>query len=73
MYFRSIYLRKCYWLKDFLSGQPMWKSYKEVMYISNIKNIEGAERLRRKRLCSFLDFATSNVTFYKPYKGIDLN
>ena len=73
MWFHSLFLRKRYWLKDFLVGQPMWKAYKEVMYISNIDNIDIAEKLRRKRLFSFMDFATSNVLFYSSYKGKKLH
>lgn len=73
MWFHSLFLRKRYWLKDFLVGQPMWKAYKEVMYISDINNVDIAEKIRIKRLFSFIDFATSNVSFYSTYKGKKLN
>ena len=68
-YLRSKCLRFRYWVKDFLVGQPMWKSYKEIMYIANTKDVDGAELIRKKRLSSILDFATLNVVFYKSYRG----
>ena len=38
MSLRSFYLRKKYWVKDFLLGSPMWNSFKEISYISDIQN-----------------------------------
>ena len=35
---RAFYLRKKFWLDDFLKGSPMWKEYCDV--VSICKNIE---------------------------------
>lgn len=41
MNFREVYLRKKFWIQDFLHGGNMWKSYKDVMHIFNNQDIGG--------------------------------
>lgn len=38
---RAYYLRKRFWFKDFLNGSPMWKDFKDVLYISNNQPVMG--------------------------------
>lgn len=35
MCLRTYFLRKRFWINDFLHGSPMWKDFKDVLYISN--------------------------------------
>ncbi len=70
MNFREVYLRKKFWIQDFLHGGNMWKSYKDVMHIFNNQDIGGGKR--EKYLQDILRFASANVTFYKPYKGCSI-
>ncbi len=72
MNLRNFYLRQCYWIKDFLSGQKMWKHYKDIIYISDNKNIIDGEKKRKQYISSILSFASTNVLFYQPYKGLEL-
>lgn len=63
MSFRTFYLRKKYWLNDFLHGSQMWKQYRDIMQIiDNQDVIKGGgkagilEKYRevRKRKCPIL-------------------
>lgn len=63
--------RKYFWINDFLHGFPMWKHYKEVMFI--IKNPEKGEAIRKKRLNKMLMFAKENTNFYAKVNGCNLS
>lgn len=41
MGFRTFYLRKKYWLNDFLHGSQMWKQYCDVIQIIDNQNVIG--------------------------------
>lgn len=41
MKLRELYLRKKFWIQDFLHGGNMWKSYKDVMYLFNNQTVIG--------------------------------
>lgn len=63
----SFFLRKKFWLKDFLNGSKMWNDFKEVHYIR--AHVEEGELLRKRHLIDFLKFVHENTPFYKslPY------
>lgn len=60
------WLRKKYWLDDFLHGAPMWKQYSDVMKF--IKGAEGVEKRRQVYLNDMLTFAKEYVPFYNRLK-----
>lgn len=68
----EVYLRWKYWITDFFNGGNMWKSYKEVMYILDNKNLIEGNKIRQRHLDNMLFFATHNLPFYKPFKGCKL-
>lgn len=39
MSFRTFYLRKKYWLNDFLHGSQMWKQYRDIMQIIDNQDV----------------------------------
>lgn len=67
MDFRAYYLRKKYWLNDFIHGAQMWRQYRDVMKIMNMpkdnKNVCGGGK-RAKYLKDILSFAGKNVPYY---------
>jgi len=63
MKLRNWYLRKKYWLRDFLQGGDMWKVYKECRFIMN--HVDEGEEIRKKRLADLLKFACENVPYYR--------
>lgn len=68
----TYYLRKKFWIKDFLQGSSMWKEFKDISYISNNKNITSVEVKRNNYLRAILKFAKSNTAFYKDIIGNEL-
>lgn len=63
MSLRTVFLRKKFWLKDWLNGAPMWKAYKEVQLIM-ADPIKG-EEIRQQRLHDLLVFAQTNTPYYQ--------
>lgn len=63
MNLRAIYLRKRYWINDFMHGGKMWKEYNDVMRIMNDMDYSAKER--KAYLNKLLSFACKNVPFYK--------
>lgn len=63
MSLRTVFLRKKFWLKDWLNGAPMWKAYKEVRLIM-ADPIKG-EEIRQQRLHDLLVFAQTNTPYYQ--------
>ena len=59
---RAFYLRKKFWLDDFLKGSPMWKEYCDV--VSMCKNIARGGVKRKRYLQEILSFAKDNTKFY---------
>ena len=72
MNLRELYLRKKFWLNDFMHGGLMWKAFKEICYINN-NAIEEGKLLRDKRLREILSFAKSHTAFYSRVKGDSLS
>lgn len=69
---RAYYLRKRFWFKDFLNGSPMWKDFKDVLYISNNQPVIGGGR-RACYLKSIIEFAKANTVFYGRVAGNELS
>ena len=64
--FRTYYLRRKFWINDFLNGSLMWKNYKDIFYMQ--KNPEG--KLKRELyLSEILSFAKQNTEFYSKISG----
>lgn len=72
MSLRTYFLRKRFWINDFLHGSPMWKDFKDVLYISNNQCYKSGVK-RRIYLESLLDFAKSHTVFYGEVKGCKLS
>ena len=70
MSIKEQYMRKKFWMKDFIQGSHMWNDFKEIEYIYN--NPVGGEKIRQQRLSGFIDFAIHNVPFYKRVGSINL-
>lgn len=71
MMIREWYLRKKFWITDFLNGGRMWKEYRDVLHIAGnhlLTNSGGGKRVEK-----ILNFATENVAFYKAFKGCKLD
>lgn len=66
---RAYCLRKSFWLKDFLQGSPMWKNFKDILYISNNPNATKEREKRAHYLKSIIEFAKANTVFYGEVKG----
>lgn len=73
MSLRTYFLRKRFWINDFLHGSPMWKDFKDVLYISNNQCYKSGGVKRRIYLESLLDFAKSHTVFYGEVKGCKLS
>lgn len=67
MSLRTYFLRKKFWLNDFLHGSPMWKQYKEVRLI--IENPHKGKSIIDRRLADILRYAKENTAFYSSVKG----
>lgn len=63
MNLRAIYLRKRYWINDFMHGGKMWREYNDVMRIMN--DTDYSAKKRKAYLNKLLSFACKNVPFYK--------
>lgn len=72
MSIKTYFFRKRFWLNDLLQGAPMWKSFKDVMYISENKKVKQGGVKRTFYLKSILDFAKSNTLFYGRVEGNEL-
>lgn len=72
MDFRSFYLRKKYWLNDFIHGAQMWRQYRDVMEVMKMPKDKNWERGKRaKYLRSILSFAKQNVSYYMKMDGME--
>lgn len=70
MGFRTFYLRKKYWLNDFLHGSQMWKQYCDVIQIIDNQNVIG-EGKRQEYLKSIVKYAKENVPYYMRLSGLE--
>lgn len=71
MNLRSLYLRKKFWIKDFLHGSHVWKPYHEIKKFDNL-SIEDAEHFRRRKLEALLNHARQQTEFYSGYSSLNL-
>lgn len=72
---RALYLRKKFWINDFLHGGKMWSAFKEINYINSHidKKKGGGKQLIQSRLQNILNFASVNIPFYKGFTGKTLS
>ncbi len=70
MSFRTFYLRKKYWLNDFLHGSQMWKQYRDIMQIIDNQNVIGGGK-RQEYLKSIVKYAKENVPYYMRLSGLE--
>lgn len=69
MGFRTFYLRKKYWLNDFLHGSQMWKQYRDVVQIIDNQDVAGGKR--QEYLKSIVKYAKENVPYYMRLSGLE--
>ncbi|MFI3243461.1 MAG: hypothetical protein R3Y56_04325 [Akkermansia sp.] len=63
MSFKSSYLRKKFWIQDFLNGSPIRTHYREIR--NAFENNKGCADLRQARLAELLKHAVDKSAFYK--------
>ena len=66
MDFHALYLRRKFWLNDWLNGSPIGKHYRDVKYISE-HSVKDVNNIRERKLMDLLSFAHNYSTFYKNY------
>lgn len=71
MSWRSFYLRKKFWIKDFFNGSQVWRPYAEIKRFDGL-SFEDAEAFRRKKLEALLKYAMLNTEFYSGYSSLNL-
>lgn len=59
------YLRKKFWINDFLHGSLMWKDFLDI---ADIQRPGGIEK-RQKYIENIISYAKANTTFYKKING----
>ena len=59
----AIYLRRKFWIDDYLSGSPIGKPYREIKFISEHLKSE-CDVLRERKLHEILAYAKKNCSFY---------
>ena len=56
-----------FWIKDFINNRVVWNHYKQVLTTLNGKpNLKNENEALQK----LIEYSTSNVNFYKKYKGV---
>ena len=69
---KECFLRKIFWINDFLKGSPIRKPYSEIKWICE-HDEEVTRKLRLRKLNEILKYACSNTIFYAQYMGNDIN
>lgn len=69
---KEYFLRKIFWINDFLKGSPIRKPYSEIKWICE-HDEEVTRKLRLRKLNEILEYACSNTIFYAQYMGNDIN
>ena len=59
----ALYLRRKFWINDYIKGSPIGKPYKEVKYISEHSKLE-CDVVRDKKLYEILAYAKKYSPFY---------
>lgn len=70
MNLRSHFLRKTYWIKDYIQGSPIRAHYNDIRTIME-NPFKGLE-IKQTYLSNLLDFITTNSKFYNKYKSAHL-
>lgn len=67
----ALYLRKKFWITDFLKGSPIGKPYREIKFLQEHSYEEG-KKIREEALHHLMDFARAKSPYYKNVKGYEL-
>ncbi len=71
MLFSEWIRRKGFWVLDFLTGSKVRRHYTDIRNIMENNANPNVEKTRQMHLINILNYATKNVEFYRPFKGLD--